>query len=58
MPIAYCLFHSPLLVAITPMMQERTVRIRLLTITAPTALPKGRPTPMVLPACMLVTTNT
>ena len=42
----------------TPMMQLRTVRIALETRTAQTMLLKDRPTPMLAPACMLVTTNT
>ena len=42
----------------TPIMQLRTVRMALDTRTAQTMLLKERLTPMTLPACMLVTTNT
>ena len=48
----------PVLAEITPMAQASTARITLLSSVAVTVSVNVRPTPMLPPACMLVTTNT
>ena len=48
----------PVLAEMTPMAQARTARMALLRRVASTVSVKVRPTPILPPACMLVTTNT